>query len=187
MSEQRLQSSRTITVAVFGMTCGSCAGTVRAALEALDGVTAASVDLAGRTATVTVEGGVGALAVMAAVEAAGFVARPCGSNQEDDDTTTTRPKGKCSAGESCACGADCQCGESCACSGCPGKCGARGQGKCSAGGSCTCGSDCQCGESCACSACPGSSGGGGSQTVILTISFVAVAFAAGYFLGSRKK
>lgn len=45
--------SETLTLAVSGMTCGSCKRHVEHALSAVPGVSAAEVDLAGGTATVT--------------------------------------------------------------------------------------------------------------------------------------
>ena len=45
--------SETLTVTVSGMTCGSCKRHVEHALAAVPGVSAAEVDLAGGTATVT--------------------------------------------------------------------------------------------------------------------------------------
>lgn len=55
---------------VAGMHCEKCVARVKDALEAIDGVTGADVDLASNSAVVT--GDVDAAAMVAAVEALGF-------------------------------------------------------------------------------------------------------------------
>lgn len=58
---------------VEGMTCGHCAGSVTAALTALEGVEGVELDLApGGTSTVTVSGPAAPAAVQAAIEEAGY-------------------------------------------------------------------------------------------------------------------
>ncbi|NUT34217.1 MAG: heavy-metal-associated domain-containing protein [Hamadaea sp.] len=59
--------------AVEGMTCQSCATRVTTAVEAIPGVTAATVDLAARR--LTVAGPASATAIEAAVSAAGYTIR----------------------------------------------------------------------------------------------------------------
>jgi Au+-exporting ATPase len=63
-------------LAIEGMHCASCVGRVEAALKAVPGVTAASVNLATEQASVT--GSAGTEALVAAVRAAGYTARPVG-------------------------------------------------------------------------------------------------------------
>ncbi|SMX33253.1 heavy metal translocating P-type ATPase [Maliponia aquimaris] len=57
---------------VTGMTCGGCAGRAQRALQAVEGVTEASVNLATRTAQV--DSGVGAEALQSALKTAGYPA-----------------------------------------------------------------------------------------------------------------
>jgi len=52
------------TVAVLGMMCAGCAANVERKLNSMEGVATASVNLAGRTATVEYDGGVTSLATM---------------------------------------------------------------------------------------------------------------------------
>ena len=47
---------RTVDLSVSGMTCDHCVGTVRKALEAVPGVSSATVDLKGGRAEVAVQG-----------------------------------------------------------------------------------------------------------------------------------
>jgi copper chaperone CopZ len=65
---------------VSGMTCGGCANTVRRVLNRVPGVTDAIVDLDSGRATVI--GGARAEDLIAAVQAAGYGARPIGSTTE---------------------------------------------------------------------------------------------------------
>lgn len=60
----------TTTLNVTGMHCEKCVARVKDALEAIDGVTGAQVDLSSNSATVT--GDVDAAAMVAAIEAIGF-------------------------------------------------------------------------------------------------------------------
>ena len=69
MSEEK----RSMTFAVFGMSCAACAARVERAVAALPDVTEASVSLL--TATLRVRGSVTADAVIAAVTAAGYTAK----------------------------------------------------------------------------------------------------------------
>jgi heavy metal translocating P-type ATPase len=61
-------------VHVEGMSCGHCQATVEKALSAVEGVSAADVDLAKKTATVTLSGQVPDQALIDAVNASGFEA-----------------------------------------------------------------------------------------------------------------
>ena len=63
-------SLSTAKLDVTGMHCEKCVARVKDALEAVDGVTGADVDLASNSATVT--GDVDASVLAAAVEAIGF-------------------------------------------------------------------------------------------------------------------
>ncbi|MBB6646782.1 heavy metal translocating P-type ATPase [Halobellus ruber] len=66
-------STRTIHLDVGGMTCANCAGTVQDAIESLDGVEAASVNVATDEATVTFDPERTSLAdVYGAIESAGY-------------------------------------------------------------------------------------------------------------------
>lgn len=65
----------TIELKIEGMSCDHCADHVRGALERVDGVEAASVDLEGGRATVRARG-VATAELTAAVEAAGYGASP---------------------------------------------------------------------------------------------------------------
>ncbi|MCX7645896.1 MAG: heavy metal translocating P-type ATPase [Rhodobacteraceae bacterium] len=64
-------------LAIEGMHCASCVGRVEAALKAVPGVAEASVNLATERASVT--GSAGVEALVAAVRAAGYAARPLGA------------------------------------------------------------------------------------------------------------
>jgi len=65
-----------IELSVAGMTCASCVGRVERALGKVPGVTAASVNLASERAQVHVLRGVSAAALIAAIERAGYEAKP---------------------------------------------------------------------------------------------------------------
>lgn len=65
-------ASHTLRLPVAGMTCASCVARVEKALKAVPGVRAASVNLATEEAAVTVDAGVGAEALAAAVRRAGY-------------------------------------------------------------------------------------------------------------------
>ncbi len=64
--------STTSTYRVEGMTCDHCVRAVRAEVAEVPGVTDVTVDLAGRSVTVTSEGEIDAASVKAAVEEAGY-------------------------------------------------------------------------------------------------------------------
>lgn len=66
---QQSGAPRTV-LAITGMTCGGCAGTMTRVLERVSGVTGAQVDLA--SARAVVEGSAPAAELIAAAEAAGF-------------------------------------------------------------------------------------------------------------------
>jgi Cu+-exporting ATPase len=94
----------TFDLAVEGMTCASCVGRVEKALRRVPGVTAAAVNLATERARVTaLAGAVTADALAAAVEAAGYHARPLrddalgavpGSGGEDAETTAAAARSR---------------------------------------------------------------------------------------------
>lgn len=67
----------TVRLAIDGMTCHGCAGQVQRALSALEGVVAASVDLAQNLATVGYDpAAVSVAAIARAVEALDYGVRP---------------------------------------------------------------------------------------------------------------
>ena len=63
---------KTITLAVAGMTCGSCAGRVRAALEAVEGVDTVQVTLEPGRAAVAGAEDIDTDRLISAVRAAGY-------------------------------------------------------------------------------------------------------------------
>ncbi len=66
-------ASRSVTIPIEGMTCDHCVGTVRRALEGVDGVGSAVVDLAGGRAEITARSGnLDRSRLKQAVEAAGY-------------------------------------------------------------------------------------------------------------------
>lgn len=66
-------STRTVSYAVEGMTCGHCVGTVIEAVRALKGVDDVRIDLqAGGVSTATVTGSTTSAAVRTAIEDAGY-------------------------------------------------------------------------------------------------------------------
>ena len=67
---------QTVELAIEGMTCASCVGRVERALGKVDGVLSASVNLASERARVETLEGVEGEALLAAVRAAGYDARP---------------------------------------------------------------------------------------------------------------
>jgi len=93
-TKSAMSSPNSITVGVSGMTCGSCVGTVTKAIENLGRDVKATVSLASGTAHVT-GSSVTYDAVVAAVEACGFKAGPCGTSSGGG------AGGKCSAGGKC--------------------------------------------------------------------------------------
>ncbi|MCF5392915.1 copper ion binding protein, partial [Pseudomonas syringae] len=75
--------AQTIELSVEGMTCASCVGRVERALQAVPGVSQATVNLATERATVR---GVAALdALLAAIEKAGYEARSLDANVRSGD------------------------------------------------------------------------------------------------------
>ncbi|NDV11785.1 heavy metal translocating P-type ATPase [Crenobacter caeni] len=66
--------SHSVELSIGGMSCASCVGRVERALLALDGVSAASVNLASESARVTLRAGTAPAALLAAVAAAGYQA-----------------------------------------------------------------------------------------------------------------
>lgn len=81
--------ARTVSVvlSVEGMSCASCVGRVDKALEAVEGVTAASVNLAAETASVTfLEGAVTVEALRAATAAVGYPAKVVDAGSSAEDT-----------------------------------------------------------------------------------------------------
>jgi Au+-exporting ATPase len=68
--------SRDVELAIDGMTCASCVARVEAALMAVPGVTAASVNLASERASVRATGGIADAMLVKAVATAGYEARP---------------------------------------------------------------------------------------------------------------
>ncbi len=71
-------------LAIEGMTCASCVGRVERALKAVPGVTEAAVNLAANRARVTHLPSVGAAALVAAVQAAGYGAERIGAEAPAD-------------------------------------------------------------------------------------------------------
>ena len=72
--EVKTMENRT-TLAVEGMMCMHCVSHVKEALEKIEGVTAAEVDLDKNTAVVTTDGNVPAEKLISAVESAGYKAK----------------------------------------------------------------------------------------------------------------
>ncbi|GAB3375414.1 heavy metal translocating P-type ATPase [Azotobacter armeniacus] len=66
----------TVELSISGMTCASCVGRVERALHKVPGVTAASVNLASERAQVRVLRGMQTAALIAAIERAGYAAKP---------------------------------------------------------------------------------------------------------------
>ena len=60
------------TIGIQGMNCNHCAASVEKALKAIPGVSAATVDLAGKSATLTAEKRVSDDSITRAVTEAGF-------------------------------------------------------------------------------------------------------------------
>mmetsp|Transcript_27753 Transcript_27753/g.65144 ORF Transcript_27753/g.65144 Transcript_27753/m.65144 type:complete len:177 (+) Transcript_27753:63-593(+) len=175
-------SSSNITVGVSGMTCGSCVGTVTKAIENLGPGVKATVSLASGTAHVA-GSSVTYDAVVAAVEACGFKAGPCGTSSGGGAGA------KCSAGAACTCGENCQCGDTCRCADCPGTCGKAADGApcpAKAKGTCTCGDVCSCGPNCTCAGCPGRKNKLLTKNNVRALAVVGAAVAIGIVLSRRK-
>jgi Cu+-exporting ATPase len=71
-----LHAPRRLTLEVEGMSCASCVNRIERYLRKLEGVREATVNLATNRATVIAEPGVSNDAIVAAIEAAGYDARP---------------------------------------------------------------------------------------------------------------
>ncbi|MCE7029724.1 heavy metal translocating P-type ATPase [Jiella avicenniae] len=69
-----MTTTRSLTVAVDGMSCASCVKRVEKALRGADGVTGADANLAAGTATIGLSEGADPAAVVAALDAAGYPA-----------------------------------------------------------------------------------------------------------------
>jgi copper chaperone len=67
------------TLAITGMSCGSCRRHVSAALEQIEGVEQVDVDLATRSASVRHSSAVSSAALIAAITQAGYGARVTGA------------------------------------------------------------------------------------------------------------
>ena len=80
--------AQTVEIAIEGMTCASCVGRVERALLAVPGVATAGVNLATERATVT--GSADPAALIAAVEDAGYDARPVQSSGAAEDEMAAR-------------------------------------------------------------------------------------------------
>lgn len=80
-----------IELDVRGMTCAACVGRVEKALNGLDGVTAATVNLVMERAMVTTDGDVPAERLVAAVADAGYEARPRRAARVTNDEPATTP------------------------------------------------------------------------------------------------
>lgn len=65
----------TVKLAISGMSCGGCVGSVKGALENVQGVLKAIVDLESKTATVTVDANVAVDDLIVAVKAKGKEAK----------------------------------------------------------------------------------------------------------------
>ena len=78
----------TVELAISGMTCASCVGRVERALAAVPGVASAAVNLATERATVL--GSADAAALIRAIEAAGYDARPIDRSAEAAQETGER-------------------------------------------------------------------------------------------------
>ncbi|PWJ20773.1 heavy metal translocating P-type ATPase [Jannaschia seohaensis] len=79
---------QTIVLAVDGMTCASCVGRVERALQAIPGVTEATVNLA--TEQATVEGTADVSTLIAAVAETGYIAREVSQQAGEDEGKTAR-------------------------------------------------------------------------------------------------
>ena len=88
------KSDRSIELAVEGMTCASCVGRVEKALAKVPGVEAATVNLATERAVVT--GNADLKELIAAVENAGYDARPIDRSGEDEERQAERKEAEAS-------------------------------------------------------------------------------------------
>ena len=85
-------AQQTVTLAIDGMTCASCVSRIEKALSKVEGVVSAQVNLATETAQVQFASGiVGVDALVAAVDRAGYVARPAATVGAPATTRPTAP------------------------------------------------------------------------------------------------
>lgn len=97
------QDGETVVFDIEGMTCGSCADAITAALGELDGVAEAQTDFASATARVRFDPAkTSPDAMVAAVAEMGYGARPRAADADDESTLTA----SASTGASCAATAD---------------------------------------------------------------------------------
>ncbi|MDF3866819.1 heavy metal translocating P-type ATPase [Pseudomonas denitrificans (nom. rej.)] len=82
--------ARSLELSIEGMTCASCVGRVERALNKVPGVRSASVNLASERAHVELLGAVDAGALIAAVDKAGYKARPIEPDQPAVDPAVAR-------------------------------------------------------------------------------------------------
>ena len=82
--------SRTLELALGGMTCASCAGRIERALRKVPGVRDVTVNLASERAHVELLGDVDSATLVQAVEAAGYQARPLDDAQPAEDLAEKR-------------------------------------------------------------------------------------------------
>lgn len=78
-------STKTHRLAVTGMSCGHCVGSVKKSLMAVPGVNSAAVDLAANSAVVVTESGVTTTALSAAVEEAGYGVGELSDDSDEED------------------------------------------------------------------------------------------------------
>ncbi|MBU3055436.1 MAG: heavy metal translocating P-type ATPase [Pseudomonas indica] len=82
--------SRTLELALGGMTCASCAGRIERALRKVPGVRDVTVNLASERAHLELLGDVDSATLVQAVEAAGYQARPLDDAQPAEDLAEKR-------------------------------------------------------------------------------------------------
>lgn len=75
MTTADISGTRQLILDVSGMTCGGCAASVQRLLSGMDGVAGANVDLASKSAALTVTKDVPVPDLIAVLENAGFSAR----------------------------------------------------------------------------------------------------------------
>lgn len=97
--------TKTITLNVSGMTCGSCVSTVEKALKKVDGVKEAKVDLKTNKATVTFASTTTSATLIKAVGDAGFSAAEGKSAPKTEMKKKSKSEGE-HCGDGC-CGDDC--------------------------------------------------------------------------------
>jgi Cu+-exporting ATPase len=84
---------RDVDLRIEGMTCASCVARVEKALTRVPGVASASVNLATEMAQVRLAGRVDTASLIAAVEAAGYGARPLADSSDEKTTLASRREG----------------------------------------------------------------------------------------------